>query len=147
MSTTARPAHGAGRRRRAVAEERLRSLVRGRPADPRWVRPALMAIVAGAAVLCLWHLTRNGYSNEYYAAAARAGSESWKAWFFGSLDPGSFITVDKPPLVAVADRASRRASSASRASASCCPQALCTIAAVGLLYATVRRVVRRRPPA
>ena len=51
-----------------------------------------------AAVLCLWNLTISGYSNEYYAAAARAGSESWTAWFFGSLDPGSFITVDKPPL-------------------------------------------------
>jgi len=35
----------------------------------------------------LWNLTINGYSNEYYAAAARAGSESWKAWFFGALDP------------------------------------------------------------
>ena len=23
--------------------------------------------------------------------------ESWKAFFFGSLDPGSFITIDKPP--------------------------------------------------
>ena len=51
-----------------------------------------------AAALCLWNLTISGYSNEYYAAAARAGSESWKAWFFGAIDPGSFITVDKPPL-------------------------------------------------
>ena len=55
-------------------------------------------MLALAAVLCLWNLTINGYSNEYYAAAARAGSESWKAWFFGALDPGSFITVDEPPL-------------------------------------------------
>jgi 4-amino-4-deoxy-L-arabinose transferase-like glycosyltransferase len=27
----------------------------------------------------------------------RSASVSWKAFFFGSLDPGSFITVDKPP--------------------------------------------------
>ncbi len=138
MSTTALPAHGAGRRRRAVAEERLRSLVRGRPADPRWVRPALMAIVAGAAVLCLWHLTRNGYSNEYYAAATRAGSESWKAWFFGSLDPGSFITVDKPPLSLWLSGLSARVLGFSSFSI-LLPEALCTLAAVGLLYATVRR--------
>jgi 4-amino-4-deoxy-L-arabinose transferase-like glycosyltransferase len=36
-------------------------------------------------------------ANSYYAAAVRAGSKSWKAFFFGSIDPGSFITVDKPP--------------------------------------------------
>ena len=35
--------------------------------------------------------------NPFYAAAVKSGSVSWKAFFFGSLDPGSFITVDKPP--------------------------------------------------
>jgi hypothetical protein len=68
---------------------RLASLVRGRESDPRWVRPTLLAVIALAAALCLWDLTINGYSNDYYAAAAKAASESWKAWFFGSLDPGS----------------------------------------------------------
>ena len=33
----------------------------------------------------------------FYAAAAQAGSQSWTAWFFGSLDAHDFITVDKPP--------------------------------------------------
>ncbi len=27
----------------------------------------------------------------------QAGTKSWKAFFFGSLDSSSFITVDKPP--------------------------------------------------
>jgi len=81
-----------------VHHGRLRSLVRRRPADPAWVRPALLGVVALAAVLCLWDLTISGYANSYYAAAVRSASESWKAMFFGSLDPGSFITVDKPPL-------------------------------------------------
>ena len=76
----------------------LRSLVRGRTEDPAWVRPALFGVLGVAALLCLWNLTISGWSNDYYAAAASAASESWKAWFFGSLDPGSFITVDKPPL-------------------------------------------------
>jgi hypothetical protein len=35
--------------------------------------------------------------NAFYAAAAQAGSQSWKAWLLGSLDAGNAITVDKPP--------------------------------------------------
>ena len=118
---------------------RLRGLVRGRPEDPAWIRPALGLVVVAAALLCLWGLTASGYSNTYYAAAARAGSESWKAWFFGSLDPGSFITVDKPPLSMWLMGLSARVLGFSAFSV-LLPQALCTIASVALLYATVRRV-------
>lgn len=100
---------------------------------------ALIAILALASVLCLWNLTENGYSNEYYAAAAKAGSESWKALFFGSLDPASFITVDKPPLSLWLMGLSARVFGFSSFSI-LLPEALCTIAAVWLLYATVRRV-------
>ena len=124
---------------RGDARGRLRSLVRGRPADPAWVRPALIAIVALAATLCLWDLTISGYANTYYAAAVRSAGESWKAWFFGALDPGSFITVDKPPLSLWLMGLSARAFGFSSFSL-LLPQALCTIAAVGLLYATVRRL-------
>src|SRR4051794_18129313 len=124
--------------RPAAGLDRARSLVRGRPANPAWVRPTLIAVVAVAAVLCLWDLTISGYSNTYYAAAAKAGSESWKAWFFGALDPGSFITVDKPPLSLWLMGLSARAFGFSSFSI-LLPQALCTIGAVGLLYATVRR--------
>jgi 4-amino-4-deoxy-L-arabinose transferase-like glycosyltransferase len=123
---------------RSSGGARLRSLVRGRPADPVWVRPALLAIVALAAVLCLWDLTISGWANAYYAAAVRSASESWKAWFFGAIDPGSFITVDKPPLSIMLMGLSARAFGFSSFSV-LLPQALCTIAAVGLLYATVRR--------
>src|SRR4051794_19301391 len=107
---------------------------------PRFLkRLPLAAVLALAAVLCLWNLTRNGYSNEYYAAATKAGSVSWKAWFFGSLDPGSFITVDKPPLSLWLSGLSARVLGFSSFSV-LLPQALCTIAAVGVLFATVRRV-------
>ncbi|MEO8691068.1 MAG: glycosyltransferase family 39 protein, partial [Solirubrobacteraceae bacterium] len=122
----------------ALSSARLRALARGRAEDPRWVRPALLGVIALAALLCLWHLTVSGYSNTYYAAAAKAGSESWKAWFFGALDPGSFITVDKPPLSLWLMGLSARAFGFSSFSL-LLPQALCTIGAVGLLYATVRR--------
>jgi 4-amino-4-deoxy-L-arabinose transferase-like glycosyltransferase len=124
---------------RSGARARLRSLVRGRPADPAWVRPALLAVLALAAALCLWDLTISGYANGYYAAAVRSASESWKAWFFGALDPGSFITVDKPPLSLWLMGLSARVFGFSSFSL-LLPQALSTIAAVGLLYATVRRV-------
>ena len=66
-------------------------------AQPRWVRPALLALLAATAVLYLWGLGSSGWANDYYAAAAQAGTQDWKAWLFGSLDAGNAITVDKPP--------------------------------------------------
>src|SRR3954452_21615069 len=137
MSATAPalPRSAAGSR----AGGRLRSLVRGRPADPAWVRPTLLGIIALGAVLFLWDLTISGYANTYYAAAVKSATESWKAWFFGSLDPGSFITVDKPPLALWLMGLSGRILGFSSLSM-LLPQALCSIASVALLYATVRRL-------
>src|SRR4051812_3608209 len=120
----------------------MSALALSRPAvlsRPGRVKLAFAGILVLAAALCLWDLTISGYSNEYYAAAARAGSESWKAWFFGSIDPGSFITVDKPPLSLWLMGLSARVLGFSSFSV-LLPQALCTIAAVGVLFATVRRV-------
>jgi 4-amino-4-deoxy-L-arabinose transferase-like glycosyltransferase len=121
----------------SIALPRLRT--RTRSDQPAWVRPALVAVMALASVLCLWNLTRNGYSNDYYAAAAKSASVDWKAWFFGSLDPGSFITVDKPPLATWLSGLSARVFGFSSFSI-LLPSALSTIAAVGLLFATVRRL-------
>ena len=69
----------------------------GRPADPAWARPALLALLLATAVLYLAGLSRSGYANEFYAAAVQAGTKSWKAFFFGSFDASNFITVDKTP--------------------------------------------------
>ena len=118
---------------------RLRRLVRGPAEDPAWARPGLFGVLLLAALLCLWNLTSGGMSNEYYAAAVKSGSVSWKAWFFGSLDPGSFITVDKPPLSLWLGGLSARLFGFSSFSI-LLPQALCAIASVGLLHATVKRV-------
>ena len=57
----------------------------------------LAALLAFTAVLYLWGLSRLGYANDFYAAAVQAGTKSWKAFFFGSFDQSSFITVDKTP--------------------------------------------------
>ncbi|EFL32299.1 integral membrane protein [Streptomyces viridochromogenes DSM 40736] len=66
-------------------------------AVPRWSLPALLAILALAAVLYSWNLSGSSL-NSFYSAAVLSGTQSWKAWFFGSLDAGNFLTVDKPPL-------------------------------------------------
>ncbi|MFB6554138.1 ArnT family glycosyltransferase [Streptomyces sp. NPDC056405] len=67
------------------------------PGAPRWSLPALLAILTLAAVLYSWNLSGAGL-NSFYSAAVLSGTESWKAWFFGSLDAGNFLTVDKPPF-------------------------------------------------
>ncbi len=68
-----------------------------RAVRPRWVRPALGLLLAVTALLYLWGLDAAGWANEYYAAAVQAGTQSWKALLFGSIDAGNAITVDKPP--------------------------------------------------
>ncbi|WP_030938631.1 glycosyltransferase family 39 protein [Streptomyces sp. NRRL S-646] len=75
----------------------VRRLWRGRPEDPRWVRPAFLGLLLATGLLYLYNLSASGYANSFYSAAAQAGSKSWKAFFFGSLDAGNAITVDKPP--------------------------------------------------
>ncbi|SER23357.1 4-amino-4-deoxy-L-arabinose transferase [Streptomyces sp. yr375] len=76
---------------------RARHLFTGAPDDPRWARPTLWAILVLATALYAWNLTSIS-GNTFYNAAVYSGTKSWKAFFFGALDSGSFITVDKPPF-------------------------------------------------
>ena len=117
---------------------RARRLMRGRPQDPAWARPALLALLAATGVLYLWGLGASGWANDFYAAAVQAGSRSWKAFFFGSFDSANFITVDKPPASLWVMDISARVFGVNAWSI-LVPQALEGVAAVGLLYATVRR--------
>ncbi|WGL51406.1 glycosyltransferase family 39 protein [Nocardioides sp. BP30] len=117
---------------------RLARLVRGREEDPPWARPALLALLLATAALYTWDLAASGYANSFYAAATQAGSQSWKAWFFGSLDAGNSITVDKPPAALWVDGLSARIFGFGSWSL-LVPQALEGVAAVGLLYGAVRR--------
>jgi 4-amino-4-deoxy-L-arabinose transferase-like glycosyltransferase len=125
-------------------------------AEPRWPRPAIGALrgalaidwlrdsaplaglLALTAALYLWALSRNGYANEYYAAAVQAGTHSWKAFLFGSFDAANYITVDKPPASLWLMELSSRLFGFSSFSM-LLPQALEGVGAVALLYATVRR--------
>ena len=108
------------------------------PAAPRWARPALLVLLAGTAVLYLWGLGSSGWANSFYAAAVQAGTQDWKALLFGSLDAGNAITVDKPPAALWVMGLSGRLFGFSPFTM-LLPEALMGVAAVGLLYATVRR--------
>jgi 4-amino-4-deoxy-L-arabinose transferase-like glycosyltransferase len=125
-------------RRSSPPPGRLRRLVRGPAADPQWARPALLGLLALTALLYLWDLSRNGYANDFYAAAVQAGTKSWKAAFFGSFDSSSFITVDKTPASLWVDELSAKIFGFNSWSL-LAPQAVEGVASVALLYAAVRR--------
>ena len=110
----------------------------GADTDPSWARPALLGLLIATLALYTWHLTTSGYANSFYSAAVQAGSESWKAFFYGSSDAASSITVDKPPaslwLMALSVRVHGLSSFAILL-----PQALMGVATVGVVYAAVKR--------
>ena len=133
---SAHASHGARSLRRELREESAPALAPARgPLD--WVAVALLMLAA--AFVFFWNLTASGYANEFYSAAAQAGSKSWEAFLWGSLDAGNAITVDKPPasiwLMALSVRLFGLSSFAILL-----PQALMGVACTYLLYATVRRV-------
>ncbi|MCW7991459.1 glycosyl transferase, partial [Streptomyces platensis subsp. clarensis] len=111
---------------------------RGRPEDAPWVRPAFLGLLLVTAVLYLWNLGASGYANSFYSAAVQAGSESWKAFFFGSLDAANAITVDKPPAALWPMALSVRLFGLGSWQI-LLPEVLMGVATVGVLYAAVRR--------
>ncbi|GAA3910021.1 ArnT family glycosyltransferase [Actinoplanes auranticolor] len=113
-------------------------LLRGRAEDPAWVRPALLALLLLTGILYGWGLGASGWGNAFYSAAVQAGSESWKAFFFGSSDAASSITVDKTPGALWIMALSVRVFGLSSWSI-LVPQALMGVATAGLLFTTVRR--------
>ena len=108
----------------------------GRPA---WALPAQAGVTILAAVLYIWGLSSSvGMGNSFYAAAVKSGTESWKAFLFGSLDPGNFITVDKPPASLWVMELSGRIFGFSSWSM-LLPEALAGVVTVAVLYHVVRR--------
>jgi 4-amino-4-deoxy-L-arabinose transferase-like glycosyltransferase len=115
-----------------------RRLVFGSGSQPRWARPALWGLLLVTAVLYLWDLGASGNANTFYSASVWAGTKSWKALFFASLDPGNAITVDKPPAALWVMGLSARIFGFGSWSM-LVPQALEGVLSVGLLYSAVRR--------
>ncbi len=107
-------------------------------ASTRRHRYLLLSLLALTAALYLLDLGRNGWANDFYAAAVQAGTKSWKAFFFGSFDASNFITVDKTPASLWVMEISARLFGLNYWSM-LAPQALEGVASVALLYAAVRR--------
>ena len=101
-------------------------------------RPELIGLMALAGFLNLWALSRNGWANDYYAAAVRSMSSSWHNFLFGSLDASGVMTVDKPPLALWVQSLSVRVFGYHSLSI-LVPQALIGMATVALVYDLVRR--------
>ncbi|NUP53019.1 MAG: glycosyl transferase [Catenulispora sp.] len=121
---------------------RFRRWWRGPEGDPRWARPSLLGLLVAAAVLYLWDLSASGWANSFYSAAVQAGTKSWEAMLFGSLDAGNAITVDKPPAALWVMEISGRIFGFSSWSM-LVPQALMGVATCGVVYAAVKRVLTR----
>ncbi|WP_329027498.1 ArnT family glycosyltransferase [Streptomyces sp. NBC_01423] len=115
-----------------------RRVRRGRAGDAPWVRPAFLALLLAITLAYFWNLSASGYANSFYSAAVQAGSQSWKAFFFGSLDSANAITVDKPPATLWPMALSVRIFGLS-SWAILAPQVLMGAATAGVLYAAVRR--------
>lgn len=65
----------------------------------RWrLDPLLIGIALSAAFLNIYGIWNNQTANAYYTAAVTSMLQSFYNFFFASLDPGGFVTVDKPPV-------------------------------------------------
>lgn len=57
-----------------------------------------MLVAALCAGTSLWNLGDVGYGRHYLSAAARSMSLNWRNFLYASFDPGSGLSVEKPPL-------------------------------------------------
>ena len=84
-----------------------------------------------AALLCLWNLTVNGYSNDVLRRRRQGGERELEGVVLRLPRPGQLHHRRQAAALAVAHGPLGARPSASRASAILLPQALCTIGAVG----------------
>ncbi|MER6943634.1 glycosyltransferase family 39 protein [Nonomuraea sp. NPDC000554] len=108
-------------------------------ARPKARQAGLGLLLLATAVLYVWGLGASGWANGFYSAAVQAGSQSWKAFFFGASDAAGAITVDKTPASLWPMALSVRLFGLNSWSI-LVPQALMGVGAVAVVYATVRRL-------
>jgi len=68
-------------------------LEQGRSLD--WL---LIGIALLAAFLNIFNIWQEQYANAYYTAAVTSMLQNWHNFFYASLDPAGYVTVDKPPV-------------------------------------------------
>ena len=103
----------------------------------------LAGLLLLTAVIYLWGLSRNGTANQYYSAAIQAGTQSWKAFLFGSLDSSQLHHRRQAAGVAVGDGALGSRLRVLAAWSMLFPQALEGVAAVGAAVRHRQALVRR----
>jgi 4-amino-4-deoxy-L-arabinose transferase-like glycosyltransferase len=104
--------------------------------------PEIALLIAVAATLNFWDLSRNHWANLYYAAAVRSMSTSWHNFLYASFDPSGVMTIDKPPLAFWIQALSVRLFGYHSLSI-LIPDALIGVLTVVLLYDLVRRLFGR----
>lgn len=101
-------------------------------------RVFLVLILILSAFLTVFKIWKLGYSNEFYAASVKSMLTSWKNFFFVSLDPGGWVTVDKPPVSLWVEAAFAKIFGFYGWSL-ILPNCLAAVGTVWILYRTVRR--------
>lgn len=69
-----------------------------RPEQGRRLDLVLAGIVLLSAFLNIFNIWSQLNANAYYTAAVTSMLQSLHNFFYGSLDPGGYVTVDKPPV-------------------------------------------------
>jgi 4-amino-4-deoxy-L-arabinose transferase-like glycosyltransferase len=108
------------------------------PRGWRWTWVAVGVVLAGAAALRLIDLGAVRL-DPFYDAAVRSMGMSWKNFFFGAWEPGGSAAIDKPPVDLWLQVGSVKLFGFGSNSLKL-PEALGGIAAVGMMYAAVKRV-------
>ena len=79
-----------------AAEDGSELTARRSPNEKRRARLVLTAILICAGLVYFWRIGA-ATTNPFYTVAVRSMAESWKAFFYGSFNPGNSITIDKIP--------------------------------------------------
>jgi len=69
-----------------------------RPRQGKRFDLVLICIALLSAFLNIFNIWNDQYANAYYTAAVTSMLQSWHNFFYASLDPGGYVTVDKPPV-------------------------------------------------
>jgi 4-amino-4-deoxy-L-arabinose transferase-like glycosyltransferase len=121
----------------ALGPPRLETHIRSPPSArwAMWLALGLMLVLASA--LRLWKIYEVS-GNVFYDAAVRSMGNSWHDFFFGALEPGGTVSIDKPPVDLWLQVAATRVLGFDLVGLHL-PEALGGVAACGLLLGVLRR--------
>ena len=58
----------------------------------------LLLVLLLSCILNIWNIWNEGFGNLYYAAGVSSMGQNFHAFFYNSIDPIGFVSIDKPPL-------------------------------------------------